>query len=257
MLALTHVPSPNLAEGQRTCIDRVPIDYDLAVQQHAQYCAALRSCGVDVHVLDVNRHLPDAVFVEDTAVVLDEVAVLTSMGTEARRGELPAIALALEPHRPLVSMKGPATLEGGDVLRVGRRLLVGLSVRTNLAGLKALEEIVSRYGYRVLPVPVHGCLHLKTAGTALPDGSLLVNPSWLDMQALQSFTTVFVPEDEPWGANTLPVGDVVLLAAEHPQTANLLRRLGLDVCPVPLSEFAKAEGGVTCLSLLLEGTHSS
>jgi dimethylargininase len=252
MLALTHVPSPDLNHGQRTHVAQVPIDHGLAVRQHAEYCSMLRECGVRVKTLDVNRDLPDSTFVEDTAIVLDEAAVLASMGTEARQGELAGIEPELRKYRRLHRVELPATIEGGDVLRVGRTLLVGLSSRTNLAGVQAFEDIVRRYGYCVLPVRVRGCLHLKTACTALLDGRLLVNPCWLDMRSLRRFETVRIAEGEPWAANIVPVGVTVCLAAEHVQTAELLRQRGFDVRTAPLSEFAKAEGGATCLSLLFD-----
>jgi dimethylargininase len=251
MLALTHLPSPNLGHGLRTHVARRPIDHDLAVRQHEAYCQMLRACGAEVRTLDVNRDLPDGTFLEDTAVVLDEVAVLASMGAEERRAELVAIEAELRHHRVLHRIELPALLEGGDVLLVGRTLLVGLSCRTDSAGVHAFEAIVRRYGYRVVPVPVRGCLHLKTACTALPDGRLLVNPAWVEMAALRGFEILRVPEGEPWAANTLPINRTVCLAAEHARTADLLRQQGYDVRSVPLSEFAKAEGGVTCLALLV------
>jgi dimethylargininase len=250
MIALTHVPSPNLDCGQRTHVARQPINYALAVRQHEEYSRMLRACGADVHVLDVNRDLPDGTFLEDTAVVLDELVVVASMGTEARRAELEGIEREIKKYRAVYRMEASAPLEGGDVLRIGRTLLVGVSSRTSLAGVQALEAIVRWYGYRVVPVPVRGCLHLKTACTALPDGRLLLNPAWLDLSALHGLQKVLIPEDEPWAANTLPVGGTVCLAAEHLRTADLLRQGGFAVRTVPLSEFAKAEGGVTCLSLL-------
>lgn len=250
MVALTHVPSRFLELGQRTHIGRVSVDYDKAVQQHARYCKLLRDCGAHVCVLDLNRDSPDSTFIEDTAIVLDEVAVLASMGTEARRGEPAGIEPELKKYRTLERMEPTATIEGGDVLRVGSTLLVGLSSRTTVAGVQGLEAIVRQYGYRVLPVRVSRCLHLKTACTALPDNRLLVNRSWFDWQALEGFEMVPVPQDEPWGANTLRVGNAVCIAAEHVGTANLLRDHGFDVRTVALSEFAKAEGGVTCLALV-------
>jgi dimethylargininase len=250
MLALTHVPSPHLGHGLRTHLARVALDHDRAVQQHGEYCRLLQDCGATVRVLDVNRDLPDSTFIEDTAIVLDEVAVLASMGAAARRDEPAGVEPELAKYRELRRLEPPGTIEGGDVLCVGRTLLVGVSCRTSPAGVDAFEAIVRHYGYRVVPVAVGRCLHLKTACTALPDGSLLVNPSWLDGRALGGFKQVQVPEDEPWAANTLLVGGAVCLAAEHVQTAALLRHRGLHVRTVPLSEFAKAEGGITCLSLL-------
>ena len=252
MLAITHIPSANLYDGQRTHVAREPIDLDLAVRQHTAYCQTLRDCGADVVTLEVNRDKPDATFIEDTAIVLDEVAIKASMGTPARRGEPARIEPELRKYRPVHRVQPPATIEGGDVLRVGRTLLVGLSSRTNLAGMQSFETIVRRHGYTVVPVPVGQCLHLKTACTALPDGSLLVNPSWLDLRPLHEFEKVLVPETEPWGANTLPVKGTICLAAANVQTADLLRKRGLNVHTVDLSEFAKAEGCVTCLSLLFE-----
>jgi len=211
----------------------------------------LREFGVEVRTLNTNLDLPDCVFVEDTAIVLDEVAVLASMGTEARRAEPGGVELELRKHREIERIEPPATIEGGDVLRVGRRLLAGLSSRTNAAGVNALEEIVRAHGYEVIPVPVRRCLHLKTACTALPDERLLVNPEWLDMQALREFEVACVPRTEPWAANMSIVGTRVCVAAGHPQTAGLIRQFGFDVRAIDVSEFAKAEGGVTCLSILL------
>jgi len=250
MLALTHVPSPNMDHGQRTHVARVSIDYDLVVQQHGNYCQMLRDCGVEVRTLDVNRALPDSTFIEDTAIVLDELAVLAPMGSDTRRAELTGIEPELRKYREVCRMEGPAAIEGGDVLRVGRFLLVGLSSRTGAEGLRAFERIVRPFGYHVLAVPVRQCLHLKTACTALPDGSLLLNPRGVDVPSLPRFEKVPVPEDEPWAANTLTVGTTVCLAAEHRQTAEWIRQRGFHVRTVHLSEFMKAEGGVTCLSLL-------
>ncbi len=154
MLAITHVPSPAMESGERTFVGRAAIDHALAAEQHRAYCQLLTDCGATVITLDVNRHLPDCAFVEDTAVVLDEIAVLTTMGAESRRAELPGIAAELRKHRKVVPMSLPATLEGGDVLRIGKTLLVGQSSRTNAAGITQLQEIVRPYGYRVVPVAV-------------------------------------------------------------------------------------------------------
>jgi dimethylargininase len=251
MLALTHVPSPNLDQAQRTYVGRVPIDHAQAVRQHEAYCRLLRDCGAAVQTLAVNRDLPDSVFIEDTAVVLDEVAVLASMGAPSRRAEPAGIEPELGRLREVVRVQPPATLEGGDVLRVGRQLLVGLSCRTNAAGVEALREAAGRFGYTVTPVPVRGCLHLKSACGALPDGRLLVNPAGLDMAALRGFEVVPVPGPEPDGANVAVVGGRVGLPAAHPATADLVGRLGFEALTVDLSEFAKAEGCFTCLSILL------
>jgi dimethylargininase len=251
MLALTHVVSPNLQQCQRTFIAQEPIDYGRAVDQHQAYCRMLRECGAKVRTLDVNRDLPDSVFIEDTAIVLDEVALLASMGAPSRRAEPTGIEPELRKYRPIERVKLPATIEGGDVLRVGHTLLVGLSSRTNAMGIETLDAIVRRFGYLVWAVPIRGCLHLKSACAALPDGRLLVNPSGLDTSALESFQRISVPDEEPEAANLALVGDSVCLTSAHPRTAELIGRLGFRVRTVDVSEFAKAEGCVTCMSLLL------
>ncbi|MFN0020601.1 MAG: dimethylarginine dimethylaminohydrolase family protein [Pirellulaceae bacterium] len=251
MIALTHKPSPNMQACERTFVSEVHINVGLAAQQHQAYCAALSDCGAEVTVLDVNWNMPDGAFIEDTAVVLDEVAILCSMGAASRQREPAGIEKVLREFRPIERIELPATLEGGDVLRIGRRLLVGQSSRSNAAGIAAVQQIAGRFGYQVTPIPVQGSLHLKTACTALPDGRLLINPAWIDERTLTDFDLIPIPEAEPWGANVCLVGQSVILPAAHVQTAKLISRLGFASKPVEISEFSKAEGGVTCLSLLL------
>jgi dimethylargininase len=253
-IAITHLPSPRLEDGERTFVDAAPISYERALQQHEKYRDVLRMCGAEVLVLDANRDLPDSVFVEDTALVLDEVAIVTPMGVESRRGEPPAIEAALRAYRPIERIRLPATLEGGDVTRVGRTLLVGRSSRTNAEGIDALREIAGPFGYETFGVRLRDCLHLKTACTALPDGRLLVNRPWLHVEDLHGLPTVDVPADEPWAADILSIGDTVCVAAAFPRTAELVSRLGFGVREIDLSEFAKAEGGVTCLSLVFDSS---
>ena len=250
IVAITNAPSPRLVECELTHLERTPIDHGVAAEQHVGYQAMLRACGAEVVPLRVNVDHPDGVFIEDTAVVLDEIAVMMSMGAESRRGEPAAIESALRKYRDVERITLPATIDGGDVARVGRTLLVGESSRTNAEGAAALERVVERHGYRVVRVPVTGCLHLKSACTALPDGRLLVNPEWIDTAALAPFDTVSVPASEPSAADVALVGDTVCMAAEHPETARLVESLGFTVRTTPLSEFAKAEGAVTCLSLI-------
>lgn len=251
MIALTHLPSPNLQACEKTYVPAASIDVAQARVQHAAYCRLLAELGCEVLVLDCNELHADSTFVEDTAVILDELAVLASMGTVSRRPETDPMRSILSRFRPLETIHLPATLEGGDVLRVGRQLLVGCSRRTNRTGIEALKGIVGRFGYEILPVPVHGCLHLKTACTALPDGRLIVNPKWIDLTGLSGWEILAVPDSEPWAANLCLVGESIILPAEHGATAEMLRNLGAKIYPVPLSEFAKAEGGATCLSLLI------
>jgi dimethylargininase len=249
MLAITHLPSPKMNDCVVTYAEHQAIDLQAALRQHAAYRQLLADCGAEVRVLDVNLGHPDCVFVEDNAVVLDELVIVASLGVRSRRGETPAIAEELGKYLPLARIELPATLEGGDVLRVGRKLLVGASSRTNPYGIEALRKLAR--GYEVVVVPVRGCLHFKTACTALPDGRLLVNRAWVEPGALAGFELIDVAGDEPYAANVVSCGDAVCLASAHAQTAERLRDAGYDVHPVDLSEFAKADGGATCLSILL------
>ena len=250
LVAITHVPSPLLERGERTYVDEAPVDHALSLRQHAAYSDALRACGAEVVTLDANRDLPDSVFVEDTAIVLDEIAVMMSMGAESRRGEPPAIEATLRRYRPIDRVRLPATIDGGDVVRAGRTLYVGVSPRTNAAGVDALREAVRAYGYAVIGVPVLKCLHLKTACSALPDGSLLVNRAWIDVSPLSPVHLVDVPVNEPWAGDVLVIGERIIASDAFPETARLLEGRGSRVVPVAVSEFAKVEGGVTCLSLV-------
>jgi dimethylargininase len=250
LMAITHLPSPNLQRGERTYIGNAPIDAALAARQHEAYRNALRACGATVVVLDENRDLPDCVFVEDTAIVLDEIAVMMSMGAESRRREPPAIEAVLAKHRPIERVSLPATIDGGDVVRARRALYVGASPRTNAAGIDALRDIVKPFGYTVTAIPVHGCLHLKSGCSALPDGRFLVNADWIDVSPLPRAALVHVPAGEPWAGDVLAIDSTVIASDAFPETIALLAGSGLDVIPVAVSEFAKAEGGVTCLSLV-------
>lgn len=236
-----------MADCELTFVSRSAIDYDRALKQHAAYCRMLRECGAEVRTLDVNLEMPDCAFVEDLAIVLDEVAILARMGAPSRRAETDGIESELRKLREVRKMPPDATLEGGDVLQIGRTLLVGLSSRTNAAGVKALAAIVGPYGYSVRAIPVRGCLHLCTA---LPDSRLLVNPAWLDEKELDDFELVRIPPAEPWGANISIVNGRICASASHGETCQSIRRLGFEVHTVELDEFAKAEGGVTCLSIL-------
>ena len=249
-LALTHLPSPRMNECLRTHAAFAQIDVERAHAQHFEYRRALERAGADVEVLEANDAHPDAVFVEDTAIVLDEVAIIASMSEASRRDEPAAIERELRRHRSVARVALPATLEGGDVLRVGRRLLVGRSARTNAAGIAALRAAASPYGYDVVEVDVRGCLHLKTACTALPDGTLLVSPAFVPDLATLGADVVLVDEDEPLAANVVVVGEAVVTSAAFPNTAAKIRSHAREVHRVDLSEFAKADGSATCLSLV-------
>jgi dimethylargininase len=253
-IALTHVPSPRMDACVRTFAAVETIDLGRVAEQHAAYRTALERAGATVEVLDDNREHPDAVFIEDAAIVLDEVAILCSPAPEARRAEPAGIAPALARHRRVVAILPPATIEGGDVLRVGRTILVGRTGRTNGEGIAALVAIAAPLGYAVVPVDVRGCLHLKTACTALPDGALLVNPGLLpDLGALEAaFPLVAIDPREPLAANVVAIGDAVVAGA-YPRTAERIAPHARDVIVVDLGELAKADGSATCLSILIAG----
>lgn len=252
LTALTHLPSPALQSCELTFLESAPIDMGVALSQHRAYQAMLARHGAKVVVLEENLSLSDSVFVEDPIIVLDEVAIVTPMGVASRRKESDVLARYFGLMRPLKCIAQPAKLEGGDVLRIGKRLFVGLSARTNAQGIRALEVIVAPYGYTVTAVSVPGCLHFKTGCTALDEHTLLVNPAWVDVEALKGFKLVEVPKEEPFGANVLPVGDTLCMNASFPQTLALVKNLGYTVDAVDISEFVKAEAGLTCMSVLFD-----
>jgi dimethylargininase len=236
---------------ERTYVGDSTIDLAAALAEHEGYRVALQRCGADVIVLETNIVHPDCVFVEDTAIVLDEVAVMMSMGAESRRGEPAGIERTLADFRPIEHVRLPATIDGGDVVRAGRTLYVGISARTNIIGVAALADVVARYDYDVVGVPVTGCLHLKTACSALPDGRFLVNRDWIDVSPLPADRLIDVPRDEPWAGDVLVIGEQIIASSAFHRTADVLDEQGWEVLPVPVSEFAKAEGGVTCMSLMI------
>ena len=252
MLALTRPVSPSIDRCELTHRERVPIDVERATAQHGAYEGVLEAAGCRIVRVPAAPGLPDAVFVEDTAVVFEELAVLARPGARSRRPEVEAVAEVLKRFRPLASIEAPATLDGGDVLTVGRTVLVGASARTNAAGAASLRTILEPHGYEVRSVPVRGCLHLKTAVTALADDTLLFNPEWVAADDLDGFGLMEIDPGEPLAANTLRLTDGVLMAAGHPGTANRVRGLGLKVVTLDVSELKKAEAGVTCCSLYLE-----
>lgn len=252
MMALTRRPAFSLVNCEVGYVPQEGIDLHLAFQQHEAYCQALRQMGMEVEVLPPEETFPDSVFIEDNAIILDELAVVTSMGMPSRQGEPALLLPVLARHRRLVTISPPATIEGGDVLRMGKRLYVGVSTRTNRAGVEALRAIAEPLGYGVTPVGIQACLHLKTACTPLDDETLLVNPAWLDSDALGSFRLLYVPAEEPFGANVLRLPGGVLVQTSFPLTRNLIEAQGYAATCVELGEFAKADAGLTCLSLLIE-----
>ncbi len=251
LAALTRPTGPELASCELTHIPRLPIDIARAVDQHAAYVATLRQLGVTVTELARLPEHPDAVFVEDTALVLDEVAVMLRPGAPSRLGELVTVAAALEKHRELVWIEPPATIDGGDLVVLGGTILVGVTSRTGHAGATALGAAIAPFGYTVTTVPVTGCLHLKTAITAIDDETVIAHTPFVDLEG-SSCRVLDVPTDEPHGANVVRVAEVLLVDATAPRTGELLAGRGYGIVPVDVSEFAKAEGALSCKSVLFE-----
>lgn len=250
-IAVTRKISSAMMRCELTHLQRTAIDIALAREQHHAYEQALRGLGCRVESLSEAPELADSVFVEDTAIVLDEVAVVTRPGAPSRREETAPIAAVLGKYRDLVRIQSPGTLDGGDVLRVGRSVYVGVSSRSNASGVEQLGALLLPFGYRVLPVAVHDCLHLKTAVTQVADDQLLINSRCVERGQFPGMRFIEVDESEPFAANALMLGADVIYPRSHPRTAEVLQQHGIRVHAVEMSETEKAEGGVTCCSLLI------
>lgn len=252
-MAITRDVSTAFADCQLTHLPRVPIDLDRARAQHADYEWALVEAGCTVRRIDSGPHMPDAVFVEDMAVMVQEGAILARSGADSRRLELAGVVDALvRLGQPLHQVRDPGTLDGGDVLVVGRQVFVGLSSRTNRAAVDQITRLLGSTGYAVHAVPVSGCLHLKSAVTAVSPDTLLINRAWVPADAFAGFALVDVDPREPHAANALAVGQLLVYPTTFPRTRERLERLSLRVRPVSVDELQKAEGAVTCCSLVFE-----
>jgi dimethylargininase len=250
LMAITREISPAITNCVLTHLDREPIDLAKARVQHRQYEAALAAAGCRVHTLPAEPDLPDSVFVEDAAVVLDELAVITRPGVASRRLETDSIAEALRPHRQLAYIQSPGTIDGGDVLQVGKQLFIGLSGRTNRQAVEQMHRLLSPLGYKVHGVAVQGCLHLKSAVTRVAENTLLMNRAWVDLSAFGQMDIIDVHPSEPHGANALLLGERVIYSDSYPSTRDRLLDWSILLETVPMSELAKAEGAVTCCSLV-------
>ena len=247
-LALVRPPGPLLVDGLVTHVERVPVDVDLAIEQWRSYVAAMQASGWQTTEVERADACADAVFIEDAMVVFDQLCVIARPGAESRRdeiagAELAAMAAGLELHH----IVDPGTLDGGDVLKVGRTVFVGIGGRTNAPAVAQLAVLLAPLDWDVRPVPVHRVLHLKSAVTALPDGTIVGYPELVDdPSAFEPFLAV----PEPAGAHVVLLGgDRLLMAADAPQSAAMFRSMGYEVTEVDISEFEKLEGCVTCLSV--------
>jgi dimethylargininase len=254
MTAFTHAivrsPGADMAAGLTTANLGVP-DYALALEQHARYVEELERAGLSVTALEPLPGFPDAHFVEDVAVVTPEVAVIARPGAEARRGEAEFIEAALAKHRSVARIQAPGTLDGGDVLSLGRQVFVGLSSRTNREGARQLEGILRPFGYCVAAIPVGAGLHFKSSVNLLTDDTLLVTSTFNRHEALTHFDAIVVDEGDEYSANVLRINDRILVPAGFPRTIAKLERLGESLVEVEVSEMQKMDGGLTCMSVRL------
>ncbi len=254
LIAITRAVSPGIVNCELTFVARQPIELAKAEEQHHAYQALLEKFGARVITLPAEPALPDSMFVEDPAIVLDELAIILPLGTETRRPEAASIAQALAKFRKLACVELPGQVEGGDVLRIGRRLFAGLSSRTNAEGIRQLALILAPHGYEVVSVAVTGCLHLKSAVTYIGRNTLLANRTWFDTKPFVGFEWMDVAAEEPHAANALAIGGTVILPASFPRTRARLEARGFHVTALDISELQKAESGLTCSSLLFDAS---
>jgi dimethylargininase len=255
LVAVTREVSESIGQCELTHLPRQVIDVDRARAQHRSYERALEEAGCTIVRVEAAPELPDSVFVEDAAVVLSEVAIIMRPGARPRRAETPAVAELVGHYRPLRFIEAPGTIDGGDVLVAGRSVFVGLSGRTNEAAVEQMRAILRPHGYAVRPVPVTGCLHLKSAVTALADDRLLLNGEWVARELFSSLDLDIVDVDsaEPYAANIVRVAGELVYPDAFPRTRERLERQGARVRTVDVSEIAKAEGAATCCSLIFPG----
>jgi dimethylargininase len=249
--ALTREVSRSIVDCALSYIERLPIDFDLAARQHHAYEDLLRRLGAEVISLPATHDLPDAVFVEDTVVAVDEVAVLTIPRLPSRQAEVDSMAAAISAYRPVQRLSGEARLEGGDVIQIDRTVYVGRSRRTNQVGIDQLAGFLSPHGYDVRAVDMNGCLHLKTACTYMGNNTVLANRKWVDTTVFGKCDIVDVSPSEPDAGNALLLGGVLIMPSAFPETRSALEERGFRVETVDVSELQKAEAGVTCCSVLL------
>ena len=250
-IAITRKISPRFNECELTHIERTPIDIDIARAQHSEYIRVLSDLGCKVTELPEEPDLPDSVFIEDTAFILPEVAVITRPGARSRLAEIDSVTKNLAALHSIVKMEPPATLDGGDVLVMNKNIFVGLSTRSNQDAIEQLEEVLDPFDYRVMGVEINGCLHLKSAVTRVDEKTLLINKNWVDNHPFLYFKWIEVDDSEPLAANCLPVNGEIIYPAGFPKTQERLEREGYPIRTVAIDELAKAEGAVTCCSLII------
>jgi dimethylargininase len=250
LIAITRAISPAIDRCELSHLKRLPINLERAITQHHAYEEALQSIGIEVHPLPAEPDMPDSVFVEDTAIVLDECAVITRPGADSRKLETKSIVRALTPYRELFTIQTPSTLDGGDVLRIGKTIYVGLSRRSDQSAIEQMQTFLSPFGYTIRGIPVNGCLHLKSATTQIAEDLLIVNSAWVDKSAFPGLKFIEVHPSEPYAANALFVSGTVIYQTVYPKTLCRLKATGIEPLLVNQSELNKAEGALTCCSLI-------
>ncbi len=250
LVALTRGVSPSIETCELTHLERESIDVSVAAQQHRSYEECLVELGCALRSLPAEQDMPDCVFVEDIAVVLDELALVTRPGAPSRRAETSGIERVLSEYRELEHIRPPGTLDGGDVLVLGRDIFIGLTARTNEDGISQTRSKLEPLGYSITGVPVSGCLHLKSAVGRVSSDTLLVNRDWVDARVFGDRRLIDVAPSEPSAAGALPVGDAVIYPSAFKRTRDRLVEAGIEITTVDLSELSKAEAGVTCCSLV-------
>jgi dimethylargininase len=251
LTAITRDVNADMGNCELTFMPRVGINTRLAMEQHQHYQSILSSLGCRIVAVPTEPGLADSVFIEDTAIVLDEIAVLCLPGAESRRAEVAGVADVLRKYRALESIQFPGTLDGGDLLRIGKVIYAGVSTRSNQEGIEQLRRITAKFGYSVETVETTRCLHLKSAVSEIAPDTVLVNPDWIDTSAFGNCDLVAIDREEPHAANALHVATGVIYPSSFPRTLEKLAQRGFNVMPIDVSELQKAEGGVTCCSLIV------
>lgn len=251
LTAITRELNADIGSCELTFLSRDEIDTDLAMSQHEQYQSTLSSLGCEIVSVPTAPGLADSVFIEDTALVLDEIAVLCRPGAVSRRPEVAGVESVLQQYRKLASIEPPGTLDGGDLLCIDKVIYAGLSTRSNQSGIDQLRRIVADYGYSVETVETTRCLHLKSAVSGVAPGTVLINPEWISTSVFADFEQINIDKEETHAANALPIGESLIYSTSYPRTLKKMVAHGINVVPVEVSELQKAEGAVTCCSLIL------
>jgi dimethylargininase len=245
-------PSKSMVEGITSAPELGKPDYELALKQHDAYIEALKSCGVNVTVLEADEAFPDSCFVEDVAVLSHKCAVITNPGAKSRNGETKCIIAAIKkfyPEDKIEYIKSPGTLEGGDIMMVGDHFYVGLSARTNKEGAEQLIKALNKHGLTGTIVPLEKVLHLKTGVNYIENNNMLVSGEFIDKEEFNSFNKIVIPEEEAYAANCIWVNDTVIVPEGYPAVKKAVETAGYKIILVDTSEYRKLDGGLSCLSL--------